>query len=211
MDALKEVIPQPRTELQFQNGYQLAVAVVLSAQCTDERVNRTTPVFFQHYPAPESLAQARQEDVAAIIKSVTYPNNKAKHLIAMAQQVVAQHGGQMPQERDELEKLPGIGRKTANVLAAELYDKPHIAVDTHVFRVTHRLGLIQAKNTRQAEEQLNELIPPQRRPEAHHLFILHGRHTCKARKPACGECSIQAYCDYYQGRLPTDPAKPAVQ
>ncbi len=191
--------PEADTELVYITPYQLIVAVMLSAQCTDKRVNQTTPAFFQRFPDFASLARARFEEVQEIIKSITYPNSKARHLIAMAKMVMEAFGGQLPADRDTLQKLPGVGRKTANVLASVLYNLPAMAVDTHVFRVSARLGLTHgAKNPLQAEKQLVQYIPEEIIPRAHHWLILHGRYVCTARKPKCVECAIRDLCKYYE-------------
>lgn len=201
LDRLAEVIERPETELHYDSPYQLAVAVLLSAQCTDKRVNQTTPAFFEAFPTPNELAKATPEDIYPYIKSITFPNNKAKHLSKLGTMLVEQYGGELPSDTNELQKLPGIGRKSANVLGAVVFDQAVIPVDTHVFRVANRLGLTTAKNPRQSEEQLMQLIPAERRAEQHHLFILHGRRTCKARKPQCPHCVVEDLCKYRQDAL----------
>lgn len=191
--------PEAETELQYEEPYHLIVAVILSAQCTDKRVNMITPAFFNRFPTVESLAKARQEEVFERIKSCSYPNNKAKNLIGMAQTLLADFNGVMPSEVSELQTLPGVGRKTANVLAAVLFNKPVMAVDTHVHRVSARIGLTTyAKNPLQTEMQLVRHIPEELIPLAHHWLILHGRYICIARKPKCGECGLTAYCRYFK-------------
>ena len=187
------------TELHYGNPFELLVAVILSAQCTDKRVNLVTPELFKSYPAAEVLAAATPEAVFSHIRSISYPNNKAKHLVGMAQMLVKDFGGQVPSEVDELVKLPGVGRKTANVIASVIFDKPAMAVDTHVFRVSNRIGLTtNAKNPLQSEKQLITFIPEHLVPKAHHWLILHGRYVCLARKPKCEICGIRLYCKYFE-------------
>ncbi|GAB4447859.1 MAG: endonuclease III [Bacteroidia bacterium] len=191
--------PHPTTELHYRNHYELLVAVILSAQCTDKRVNEITPQLFKKYPDFQSLANATIEDVYQLIKSCSYPNNKSKNLVAMAQAIVNQHNGQIPQSLDELVKIPGIGRKTANVILSVAFDKPALAVDTHVFRVSARIGLTKnARTPEQTEEQLLKVIPEKYLSRAHHWLILHGRYTCTARNPKCDTCIINNYCDYFK-------------
>lgn len=191
--------PHPRTELHYRNHYELLVAVILSAQCTDKRVNEITPHLFKKYPDFQSLANATIEDVYQLIKSCSYPNNKSKNLVAMAQTIVNQHNGQIPKSLDELVKIPGIGRKTANVILSVAFDKPTLAVDTHVFRVSARIGLTKnARTPEQTEEQLLKIIPEKYLSRAHHWLILHGRYTCTARSPKCNTCIINNYCDYFK-------------
>ncbi len=190
--------PEADTELVYANDYELIVAVILSAQCTDVRVNKITPNLFDHYPNYASLAQATFEELQPFIASCSYPNNKTKHLINMANMVMDEFGGELPREVDQLVKLPGVGRKTANVIASVLYDKPAMAVDTHVFRVAARIGLTtRAKTPLQAEKQLVKYLPEQVISRAHHWLILHGRYICKARKPLCEECALTPICAYY--------------
>lgn len=194
-----EHMPVAETELAYHTPYQLMVAVILSAQCTDKRVNMLTPAFFERFPEPESLAAAGQDEVFALIKSCSYPNNKAKNLIGMAQTLLSQFGGVMPDDIDELQKMPGVGRKTANVVASVVFNKPAMAVDTHVFRVSARIGLTQnAKNPYEAEMQLIKHIPEDLIPKAHHWLILHGRYVCNARKPKCNECGLTNFCQHFQ-------------
>lgn len=185
---------EARSELDFKNPYQLIVAVILSAQCTDKRVNMVTPALFEKYPEPQLLANADFDEVYQLIKSVSFPNNKAKHLIGMAQKLCNEFNGIMPKEVAQLETLPGVGRKTANVVASIIYRAPVIAVDTHVFRVSHRLGLSNGKNPLEVELDLNKLIPEEKRADAHHWLILHGRYICKALKPQCTSCPISQWC-----------------
>ncbi|MDE6300731.1 MAG: endonuclease III [Muribaculaceae bacterium] len=198
IDRFIEHMPSPRTELHYDNPYQLLVAVVLSAQCTDKRVNLTTPAFFEAFPTPEALAAARPEDVFELIKSISYPNNKTKSLIGMARRLVDDFGGQVPDDIDSLLTLPGVGRKTANVILSVVYDRPAMAVDTHVFRVAERLGLTtRSRNPLTTEKTLTRNIPEELIATAHHWLILHGRYVCKARKPECGECFLRDVCRAY--------------
>ncbi len=199
LDYFEQKMPEPKTELNYKNAYQLIVAVLLSAQCTDVRVNKITPAFFERFPSPKELSRAQVDEVFQYIKSCSYPNNKAKHLVALAKTLEEKYGGEIPHNFDELIKLPGIGRKSANVLSAILFDEPRIAVDTHVFRVANRIGLVEnAKTPLQVEEQLTKNIPENLRLKAHHWLILHGRYTCLARKPKCDECGLKSVCKYYQ-------------
>ena len=191
--------PEAETELYYENPYQLLVAVILSAQCTDKRVNLTTPAIFNQFPTPEKLAEADFEDVFSLIRSISYPNNKAKHLIGMANMLVTDFGSEVPSSIEELIKMPGVGRKTANVIASVIFNQPAMAVDTHVFRVSARLGLtLNAKNPKQAEDQLMKYIPEQYVARAHHWLILHGRYTCLARNPKCLECKISHFCKSFK-------------
>ncbi len=195
----EENMPEPKTELQYENSYQLLVAVILSAQCTDKRVNVTTPDFFARFPQAKDLANATFDEVFPYIKSISYPNNKTKHLIAMADKLVNEFKGQVPDNVEALQKLPGVGRKTANVVASVVFNKETFPVDTHVFRVAQRIGLVKASKTPlQVENQLLELIPKKMRGKFHHWLILHGRYTCLARKPKCHECGLTDYCKYYR-------------
>lgn len=186
--------PQVRSELHYQNPFQLLVAVILSAQCTDRRVNMVTPPLFERFPSPQSLAAASFEDVFPYVKSVSYPNSKATHLIGMAQKLIASFDGEVPSDIDALMSLPGVGRKTANVIASIVYDKPVIAVDTHVFRVAHRLGLSEGKTPEAVERDLERHIPLEKRAIAHHWLILHGRYICTARSPKCPDCPLSQWC-----------------
>jgi endonuclease-3 len=190
----RENMPVAESELNFENPYQLIVAVILSAQCTDKRVNMHTPAFFMRFPNPQMLAQGTFEEVLELIKSISFPNNKAKHLLGMARMLVEDFGGEVPQEVEQLEKLPGVGRKTANVVASVIYNKPVIAVDTHVFRVSHRLDFSRGKTPLEVEKDLNKIIPLEERAIAHHWIILHGRYVCTARKPKCGVCGLREWC-----------------
>ena len=193
-----ENAPEAKSELDFQSPYQLICAVILSAQCTDKRVNMVTPALFGRFPTPQALAAATPEEVYGIIKSVSYPNSKADHLIGMARRLMEVYGGQVPSDIDELMTLPGVGRKTANVVASIVYDKPVIAVDTHVFRVAHRLGLSDGKTPEAVERDLEAHIAEDLRPVAHHWLILHGRYICTARTPRCGECALKTWCKSYK-------------
>jgi len=199
IDWFRNNRPDATTELGYTNPYQLTVAVILSAQCTDKRVNLITPAFYEKFPDFKQLANAQPEAVFQLIKSCSYPNNKTKNLIGMAQKVINDFGGILPTEVDTLQTIPGIGRKTANVLASVLFDQPVLAVDTHVFRVAARLGLTSgAKTPLQTEQQLVRFIPEELRSIAHHWLILHGRSTCIARKPKCPECGLTSLCQYYE-------------
>ena len=192
--------PDAETELDYQNPYQLLVAVILSAQCTDKRVNLTTPALFEAFPTAEALSLAEFDDVFPLIRSISYPNNKSKHLIGMAKMLVEEFGSVVPSDLNDLQKLPGVGRKTANVIASVIYNQPTMAVDTHVFRVSKKIGLVtQSASTPLAvEKQLVKYIPEEFIPKAHHWLILHGRYTCLARKPKCTECAITSFCNYYK-------------
>ena len=185
------------TELHYDSPFHLLIAVILSAQCTDKRVNMHTPLIFGRFPAPEDLAAASFEEVYELIKSISFPNNKARHLIGMAQKLVSDFGSEVPSEPDLLETLPGVGRKTANVIASVIYDKPVIAVDTHVFRVSRRMGLSDGSNVEAVERDLTAGFAPELRPKAHHWLILHGRYVCTARKPKCTECGLKDLCREY--------------
>ena len=199
VDYFEKTMPVAESELKFMNPYQLIVAVILSAQCTDKRVNMTTPAFFERFPDAKSLSEATQDEVYQLIKSISYPNNKAKNLIGMAKGLMADFGGVVPDNIDDLQKLPGVGRKTANVVVAVAFDKPAMPVDTHVFRVSARIGLSKnAKTPLDTEMQLVENIPQKILSKAHHWLILHGRYVCLARKPKCDECGIKEICDFYQ-------------
>jgi endonuclease III len=193
--------PQVETELYYENPFQLLVAVILSAQCTDKRVNATTPALFKAFPTPQALAKAEVDSVFHIIRSISYPNNKAKHLVGMANLLVNEYNGEVPNKVEELVKLPGVGRKTANVVVSVIFDQPAMAVDTHVFRVAARLGLtVNARNPVQAEKQLIKFIPEMYVARAHHWLILHGRYVCIARNPKCGECALATFCKAYQSK-----------
>lgn len=193
--------PTAQSELNYENAYQLLVAVILSAQCTDKRVNLTTPALFAAYPDPQALAKAAPEEVFSYIKSISYPNSKSRHLVGMAQTLVADFGGEVPSDVDELQRLPGVGRKTANVIASVIFNLPALAVDTHVFRVAERIGLTHgSKSPLQTERELTRHIPTEKIPIAHHWLILHGRYVCQARKPRCADCGISHLCDFHGSR-----------
>lgn len=190
--------PVAETELHYKDPFQLLVAVILSAQCTDKRVNMITPALFEAYPTPYAMANATPEEIYEYIKSVSYPNNKAKHLAGMASTLIELFQGEVPSDVDELQKLPGVGRKTANVIASVVFNKEAMAVDTHVFRVSNRIGLTNnSKTPLETEKTLVKNIPGPLLPIAHHWLILHGRYVCMARKPNCMECGIREYCKYY--------------
>jgi endonuclease-3 len=192
-------IPVAETELLYDDPYQLLVSVILSAQCTDKRVNMTTPAIFKEYPDPGKLSKATFDELFPFIKSISYPNNKTRHLIAMAQMIVKDFNGQIPMTVEQLMKLPGVGRKTANVITSVIDAQPNMAVDTHVFRVAARIGLtVNAKTPLAAEKQLVEFIPEELIHKAHHWLILHGRYVCVARNPKCDECGLKPACKYYQ-------------
>ncbi len=198
IDYFSKNQPVAETELRYEDPYQLMVAVILSAQCTDKRVNIITPAFFERFPVAEALALASQEEVYEYIKSCSYPNNKAKSLLGMAKKLIDEFDGIVPDDVNELMKLPGVGRKTANVIASVVYKKPALAVDTHVFRVSARIGLTtNAKNPLEAEKQLLKYIPEDKIAIAHHWLILHGRYTCLARKPKCHECPLTDVCKFF--------------
>ena len=186
------------TELHYDTPFHLLIAVILSAQCTDKRVNIHTPAIFARFPEPADLAGAAFEEVYELIKSISFPNNKAKHLLGMANMLVNDYNSQVPSETAELEKLPGVGRKTANVIASVIYDKPVIAVDTHVFRVSRRIGLSDGTNVEAVERDLTAGFAPELRPKAHHWLILHGRYVCTARKPKCESCGLKDLCREYK-------------
>ncbi|MBQ5843257.1 MAG: endonuclease III [Alistipes sp.] len=194
----KKNMPVAESELKYENSFQLLVAVILSAQCTDKRVNMTTPALFEAYPTPQAMAEATAEDIFSYIRSISYPNNKAKNLAAMARMLCSEFGGEVPNDIDSMMRLPGVGRKTANVVGAVIWGKEVMPVDTHVFRVSARIGLTKdAKTPRQTELQLEKNIPSHLLPIAHHWLILHGRYVCTARKPKCSECGIKEWCKSY--------------
>ncbi|MCF0175942.1 MAG: endonuclease III [Bacteroidales bacterium] len=194
LEWFKANVPVAESELDFDSPFHLLIAVILSAQCTDKRVNMYTPVIFKRFPTPEDLAASDFDEVYGLIKSISFPNNKAKHLLGMARMLVERYGSAVPSDVDELVKLPGVGRKTANVVASIVYDRPVIAVDTHVFRVSRRLGLSDALTVDGVEKDLTENIKPEDRPIAHHWLILHGRYVCKSLKPECSVCGIARWC-----------------
>ena len=191
-------MPVAKPELHFANPWQLLVAVILSAQCTDKRVNMVTPALFEAYPTAEAMAAASFDQVLPYIKSVSYPNSKTQHLIDAARMLVSDFGGEVPDDVQLLQKLPGVGRKTANVVTSVLWDNPVIAVDTHVFRVARRLGLSRGTTPLAVEKDLTANIPPEKRPTAHHWLILHGRYVCKALKPQCERCGLAPFCAEYK-------------
>lgn len=186
------------SELHFTSAYQLLVAVMLSAQCTDKRVNMVTPALFEAYPDTASLSEASFDDVYGLIRSISYPNAKARHLVAMAQRIVSDFSGKVPETVEQLQRLPGVGRKTANVVASICFGAPVIAVDTHVFRVAGRLGLSEGKTVEKVESDLTEGFPEEVRATAHHWLILHGRYVCTARNPRCGDCGLKPWCRHYE-------------
>lgn len=196
----KESFPDPQTELHYRNPFELLVAVVLSAQCTDVRINKVTPALFEAFPTPARMAAASFDDIFELIRSVSYPNNKARHLMGLSQMIMDQFGGEIPEKQEDLQKLPGVGRKTANVVVSVLYNQPAMAVDTHVFRVSKRLGLVtqSAKTPLEVEKQLVKHIPQEHIHKAHHWLILHGRYVCLARTPKCDTCQITHFCQFYQ-------------
>jgi len=194
----EEAMPIAESELQYNNPYELLVAVILSAQCTDKRVNMTTPALFKRFPTPADMAESSQEEIYGYIKSISYPNNKAKNLFKMSQMLVSEFGGVVPDDLDELQKLPGVGRKTANVMRAVAFNQQAMPVDTHVFRVANRIGLTKnSKNVATTEKTLVKYLPNETLSKAHHWLILHGRYVCKARKPLCEQCGITQICDFY--------------
>lgn len=196
LDTFRVTQPHVTTELLFASAFQLLVATVLSAQCTDKRVNQVTPDLFSHYPDARSMAQAEPDDVLEYIRSVSYPNAKARHLVAMARALVADHAGEVPESHNELVKLPGVGPKTANVVEAVWFGHATMAVDTHVFRVAHRLGLVpkEATTPLKVEQYLMRHIPQEDIPNAHHWLLLHGRYVCKSAKPLCADCPFDGFC-----------------
>ena len=200
--------PDAQTELNYGNPYELLVAVILSAQCTDKRINQVTPALFERFPDPESLAASSVEEIFSYIRSVSYPNNKAKHLLGMAQKLVAEFDSTVPEKIEDLVKLPGVGRKTANVISSVVYHNPAMAVDTHVFRVSNRLGLTSRATTPLAvEKQLIKYLPKDTIAIAHHWLILHGRYICVARKPKCEICPITYFCKYFEQKYKAKPVE----
>lgn len=195
--------PEPETELVYSNPYELLIAVILSAQCTDKRVNMTTPALFKDFPTPESLARHTPEEIFPYIRSISFPNNKSKHLVGMARMLVENYHSEVPADVNELQKLPGVGRKTANVIASVVHKQPKMAVDTHVFRVSKRIGLVSenAKTPLEVEKELVKYIPEELVHKSHHWIILHGRYICVARNPKCDICPITSICRYYQKTL----------
>lgn len=199
-EIFEREMPIAETELDYNSPFQLLIAVILSAQCTDKRINTVTPKLFDTFPTPETLAEASTDDVFELIKSVSYPNNKAKHLVGMAQKLCSDFGGNVPSDLDALISLPGVGRKTANVIQAVIYNKPTMAVDTHVFRVSHRIGLVEENATTPlaVESALTKGFAKDIIPKAHHWLILHGRYVCTARNPKCSKCFLSQQCHYYR-------------
>lgn len=192
-----EHMPVAESELKYGNPYELLVAVILSAQCTDKRVNMTTPALFRHFPSPKDMAEASVEEIYSYVKSISYPNNKSKNLLGMAQMLVNEFGGVVPDNLDDLQRLPGVGRKTANVILAVAFGKPAMPVDTHVFRVANRIGLTKnSKNVLETEKVLTAHFPKEVLSTAHHWLILHGRYVCTARNPQCEKCGIAEICEY---------------
>lgn len=190
----QENVPVAKSELVFANAYQLLVSVILSAQCTDKRVNQVTPALFEAYPDAFALSRAAKDDILPFVRSVSYPNSKAEHLSGLGRKLVSDFGGEVPSDIDSLMTLPGVGRKTANVVASIIFNEPVIAVDTHVFRVSHRLGLSKGKTPEAVEKELERHVPEELRPICHHWLILFGRYTCTALNPHCGECPLKLYC-----------------
>ena len=198
--------PEVATELTYENPFQLLIAVILSAQCTDKRVNMATPALFEAFPTPMHMAHSSVEEIFPYIKSISYPNNKAKHLLNMARMVVENFAGEIPAQAEDLQKLPGVGRKTAHVIVSVLYNQPKMAVDTHVFRVSRRLGLVHTSATTPlaVEKQLVQHLPEAYIAKAHHWLILHGRYVCLARKPKCQACALTSFCRYFAQRTASD-------
>ena len=196
LNYFREQMPEVQTELEFGSVFQLLVAVILSAQCTDKRINQVTPELFRHYPDAKTMAKADMEDVLEYVKSVSYPNSKAEHLVQMARTLMEKHGGEVPSDMNELLDLPGVGRKTANVIQSVAFGKSTMAVDTHVFRVSHRLGLVGKKDDTpyKVEQMLVKNIPAEDIPRAHHWLLLHGRYVCTSRRPHCGKCDLNGVC-----------------
>ncbi len=200
IDHFSQNFPEAETELKYENPFELLVSVVLSAQCTDKRVNMVTPELFADFPTPEKMMHSNFDELFPYIRSISYPNNKTKHLLGLSKMLVEEYGSEIPADRDELVKLPGVGRKTANVIVSVLFNQPAMAVDTHVFRVSKRLGLVtlNAKTPLEVEKQLIRHIPEEHVHVAHHWLILHGRYVCLARKPKCKECEITHLCRWYE-------------
>ena len=208
IEYFKENMPSPTTELHYRNPYELLVAVILSAQCTDKRINMVTPALFEAYPTPFDMAKASYEDIFHFIKSVTFPNNKSKSLLGMANMLVDKYDGKVPSSIDELVKIPGVGRKTANVILSVVFNQAAMAVDTHVFRVSNRIGLTNdSKTPIETEKTLVKHIPKEFIATAHHWLILHGRYVCMARRPNCLDCGIKSFCKYYTGRTEVATSK----
>lgn len=199
----QETMPVAESELNYSTPFELLVAVILSAQCTDKRINQVTPALFRDYPTPEAMSLATPDIIYEYIRSVSYPNNKARHLVGMAQMLVRDYKGEVPSTGEELEKLPGVGRKTANVIQAVIFQKARMAVDTHVFRVSHRIGLVGKTCTTplSVEKQLTSHLPEEIIPLAHHWLILHGRYVCQSRTPHCEKCGLTAICKHFSAKV----------
>jgi endonuclease-3 len=199
----QETMPVAESELNYTTPFELLVAVILSAQCTDKRINQITPALFRDYPTPEAMSLATPDIIYEYIRSVSYPNNKARHLVGMAQMLVRDYDGEVPSTGEELEKLPGVGRKTANVIQAVIFQKARMAVDTHVFRVSHRIGLVGKVCTTplSVEKQLTRHLPEEIIPLAHHWLILHGRYVCQSRTPHCEKCGLTAICKHFSAKV----------
>jgi endonuclease-3 len=199
----QETMPVAESELNYTTPFELLVAVILSAQCTDKRINQVTPALFRDYPTPEAMSLATPDIIYEYIRSVSYPNNKARHLVGMAQMLVRDYDGEVPSTGEELEKLPGVGRKTANVIQAVIFQKARMAVDTHVFRVSHRIGLVGKTCTTplSVEKQLTRHLPEEIIPLAHHWLILHGRYVCQSRTPHCEKCGLTAICKHFSAKV----------
>ncbi|MFP4088820.1 MAG: endonuclease III [Cyclobacteriaceae bacterium] len=200
VDHFSQAKPEPETELSYQNSFELLVAVILSAQCTDKRVNMVTPALFARFPTPEALASSHFDELFPYIRSISYPNNKTKHLLGMAKMLVENFNSEVPETVEDLQKLPGVGRKTANVISSVIFNQPAMAVDTHVFRVSKRLGLVtqNAHTPLEVEKQLIRHIPREYVAKAHHWLILHGRYVCVARSPKCENCELTHFCRYFE-------------
>lgn len=203
VDLFKKINPDAETELEYNNPFQLLIAVILSAQCTDDRINKVTPALFTDFPSPDHLAAVSADEVFPYIRSVTYPNNKSKHLVGMAKMLSEEFNGIVPGDIQQLQRLPGVGRKTANVIASVIYDQPAMAVDTHVFRVSKRLGLVNqnANTPLEVEKQLVKHLPKEDIATAHHWLILHGRYVCLARRPKCEICKLTHLCRYFEKNI----------
>ena len=200
IDYFEQAMPVAETELHYASPFQLLVAVVLSAQCTDKRVNMVTPALFAAYPTPEAMSKASEEEVFGYIHSVSYPHNNSRHLVGLSRMLVSDFGGQVPDDIEQLQRLPGVGRKTANVVEAVYFERPAMPVDTHVFRVANRIGLtVNSKTPLQTEREMVKHIPAELLPKAHHWLILHGRYVCQARKPKCEECGLTEVCRHKKG------------
>lgn len=208
VERFEQEMPDAQTELHYENPYQLLVAVILSAQCTDKRVNMITPPLFDRFPTAADLAAATRDEVFGLIRSCSYPNNKTTSLLGMAKMLTDEFGGIVPDSIDDLMRLPGVGRKTANVILSVVYDRPAMAVDTHVFRVAERIGLTtNSRSPLTTERELSRNIPEDKIARAHHWLILHGRYVCKARKPLCDECQVKEYCRYFEKNYKADSSK----